>query len=319
LCSSLKRKGQRCRRGQLDLQLQVCRHKKINALNKSQLKRTKASSLPIGEDALLSILLGLLFKTPKYLCTLHVARRVRIRELNIVTQCSMVQCASGTCGTIPFMYAAKKRLHCRYLPSRAARRLHRGGHHDRTTQFQFTFQLCVMTPHKLVIDADRVRGVGYRRLVKVLDNETKCAAVGSVLPLEAGTSIARCIHSTLEHGIKEMEGREENGNVVQSLRSHRCTALQLVQRYEAEVLTRTQPTSSESDTVGTRTAEVKSQSKIKNATATALPAADETSSHDDASSGQRIKFLLQDQKVLQIELTLPTVRHLLFLFSLRCV
>jgi hypothetical protein len=73
LCSSLKRKGQRCRRGQLDLQVQVRRHQKISALDNSQLKRTKASSLPIGEDALLSILLGLLFKTPKYVCTLHVA------------------------------------------------------------------------------------------------------------------------------------------------------------------------------------------------------------------------------------------------------
>jgi hypothetical protein len=170
-----------------------------------------------------------------------------------------------------------------------------------------------MTSHKLVIDADRVKGVGYRRLVKVLDNETKCVAVGSVVALEGGIRVARCMRSTLEHGIKELEGREENGEVVQCLRSRRSTALQLVQRYEAEVSTSTQPTSSVSYSVGPRTAEVKPESKIKKAT-TALPAADETSSHDDASCGQRIKFLLQDQKVLQIETTLPTARYIFIRF-----
>lgn len=156
-----------------------------------------------------------------------------------------------------------------------------------------------MTAPGLVIDADRVKRVGYRRFARVLEREYEQFKDGATPPegKQIDGTTARCICGTIVHGTKDLEGKSDDADTARKLQDYRTIAQRVIQLAESNAVQSSSAAATKDEQPIITQAKGKASAKP---VASTSPANDDKvpASDDDGTAGQRIKFLLQDQKVL---------------------
>jgi hypothetical protein len=145
----------------------------------------------------------------------------------------------------------------------------------------------------LVVDSRRVSQLGSRRFAAVLDDEFQESKRGTPeFASKSNLEVTRSIRRTLDYNLKNMSEDELDKGAIDKLREHRATISRIPDVPVQPVAVPTPTVASTSKTMETI------HSKKKGAETDSTNASTHNED-EDAASGEKIQFLLQDQKVGQ--------------------